>query len=122
MIRGVLQILPVFITVESAIFLLMSNLFPSSISLLKKKSKNSDVEIVIKDIARQSANTWIGILLLTLSAVFQIYNIYDYPTSSEMGNPPISSFYYTTIISILIFVGCIYLSKYLKNVILSKVS
>ncbi len=122
MLRGILQILPALITIESAIFLLMSNLFPSSISLLKNKTNHENIELVRKDIIKQSANTWVGVLLLLLSALLQIQNIFDYPKVFEMGNPPISSLYISILISILIFVGCMYLSKRIRNSILSKIT
>ena len=122
MLRGILQILPALITIESAIFLLMSNLFPSSISLLKNKTNHENIELVRKDIIKQSANTWVGVLLLLLSAILQIQNIFDYPKVFEMGNPPISSLYISILISILIFAGCMYLSKRIRNSILSKIT
>lgn len=121
MIRGIFQILPIIITLESAYFLLKSNLFPTSLLLSIKILSAKNINFLKWDFARQSANTWIGILLLLLTVLFQVYNTYDYPTVFEMGNPPLSSLFISIIISIIIFFCCKYLSKKLVNRILSRI-
>lgn len=119
MLRGILQILPILITFESAYFLLKSNLYYRSQYFNKLISKLNRDYIKL-DIAQQSANTQIGVLLLLSTVVFQIYNSFDYPTVSEMGNPPPGSLLISIILATLIFLGCRYLSKMFTNRILSK--
>lgn len=119
MLRGIFQILPILITFESAYFLLKSSLYPRS-QLFSKLYSKLNTDYIKVDIAQQSANTRVGVLLLLSTVVFQIYNSFDYPTVSEMGNPPLASLMISIILATLIFWGCKYLSKILKKRILSK--
>lgn len=112
MLRAVLEITSICLTLESAFFLLKNTLIPPStlmVSCYKQDKKNND--ILLTEISKQSGNTRVGIMLLLVSFTLQLRNIYDYPTVSEMGNPPISALYIAIVLSLLVFVMCFFIAK-----------
>lgn len=76
MVRTFIQVTSLVFTLEAAIFLAKGNLGLSAETIAEISSTEWDYNLdVVKSLARQRADTWVGIILLLLAFGLQMWNV-----------------------------------------------
>ncbi len=111
MLYTILQAGALILTVESAIFLAKGGLGLRAETIAELSTPYFGYNpYIVESLARQNANTWVGVMLLLGAATFQITSFW-FATVASIGPPNYLGIFLAVVFGIFLFVFCCWWSR-----------